>query len=343
MTPTNERALPSTTTAIAATRPGAVDDDASFTAIQLPVTAPRGYDVLVDVHAVSVNPVDVKTRATFAEAEAPRVLGFDAAGVVVAVGESVSNLVPGDEVFYAGSIARPGANTGLHLVDARIVAGKPRSLDFAEAAALPLTAITAWEALFERLLLSQATHGTLLVVGGAGGVGSMAIQLASALTSVTIVATASRPESREWVAQLGAHHVVHPDRLADDLDVVAPRGVDWVLSSFTAGRGATLASVLRPFGEIVVIDSMASDDVMAFKPRSQTVHWEYMFARPIHDPSSIAQHQLLERVADLVDRGQLRSTATTVLHPLDADRLREAHRMVETSSTIGKVVVRRDP
>lgn len=345
MTPTEHGygALPTTTTAIAATAPGGVDDATSFATIDMQVEQPTGHDILVGVRAVSVNPVDVKTLGRIDPDRAPKVLGFDAAGVVEAVGESVTHLIAGDEVFYAGSIGRDGANTRLHSVDARLVAAKPRTLDFAEAAAMPLTSITAWESLFERMLLSQGTHGTLLVVGGAGGVGSMAIQLAAALTSVTIVATASRPESRDWVTRHGAHHVVHPDRLADDLAVVAKDGVDWILSSYTEGRGAELAAVLRPFGEIVVIDSMSSDDAMAFKSRSQTVHWEYMFARPLHDPTSLAHHQILERIADLVDRGQLRSTLSTTLQPLDAERLREAHRMVASSTTIGKVVVRRDP
>ncbi len=333
---------PTTTAAIAALRPGPVDAPDSFAVVELDLPAPGPHDLLVDVRAVSVNPVDGKVRASFDPAQAPLVLGFDAAGVVTAVGEAVSAFAVGDEVYYAGSIARPGSNAELQLVDERVVGHKPRTLDFAAAAALPLTTITAWEILFDRLRLGPGSTGTLLVVGGAGGVGSMVIQLARARTGVTVIATAARPESRAWAEQLGAHHVVDHHDLAAAVRAVAPDGVDHVVSAYSEGNVEAFAELLAVHGAVVAIDDPVGLDLMPLKAKSQTWHWEFMFARPLSLPEDPYQRELLDEVARLVDAGQLRSSETTRLTPIDADTLREAHRRVESGTVVGKVVLTRD-
>lgn len=325
-----------------------IDDPASLVDHDLPRPAPGPRDLLVEVRAVSVNPVDVKVRAG-GDPDGVRVLGFDAAGVVVEVGDEVTLFAPGDHVWYAGDITRPGTNSALHLVDERIVGRKPASLSYAAAAAMPLTAITAWEGLFDKLGLDRTSTGTLLVVGASGGVGSMVLQLAEAmLPGVRVVATSSTPESREWVEGLGAEITV--DHRAGDLQgqiaSAAPGGVDWVFTTRVADPGqlALYVEVLKPFGQIVAIDDPDHLDVAFLKSKSISFHWELMFTRPIAGgDAQLAQHQLLDEVASLVDAGRLRSTATTVLSPIDAEQLREAHRRVESGRTIGKVVVAGKP
>src|SRR5829696_5719255 len=233
--------------AVAYRRSGPLDGAGALLDVEVRIPRAAGHDLLVEVRAVSVNPVDVKLRAGSDPGGQPRVLGFDAAGVVVGVGAEVSDFAVGDEVFYAGSVARAGSYASHQLVDERIVGRKPASLDFAEAAAVPLTGITAWEALFERL---RADAGTLLVVAGAGGVGSMVIQLARQRTGMTVVATASRPESVEWCRRMGAHQVVHPRTL---LDEVAASTVDAVITPFSDGNVEGFATVLKPRGAVVAI------------------------------------------------------------------------------------------
>ncbi|WP_327006743.1 zinc-binding alcohol dehydrogenase family protein [Dactylosporangium sp. NBC_01737] len=296
--------------------------------VELPVPAPGPRDLLVHVRAVSVNPVDFKVRRSGGD----KVLGWDAAGVVVTVGSEVSLFAPGDEVYYAGSIDRPGSNSRLHLVDERIVGRKPRSLDFAAAAAMPLTTITAWETLFDRFRLDAGSTGTLLVLGAAGGVGSMVIQLARALTGLTVIGSASRDESRKWALDLGAHDVV------DHRDL--PEGVDYIFSPRTAGRIERFAEILRPGGAITAIDEPEGLDLLPLKAKSISFHWELMFTRSLFQtPDMIAQHELLDRVADLVDAGAIRSTLATRLSPIDAATLTRAHEMVEDGHMVGKVVV----
>jgi zinc-binding alcohol dehydrogenase family protein len=331
--------VPTTARAIAATAPGPVDAETSFVATEIALGEPGAHDLLVEVRAVSVNPADVKVRASFGAQDAPKVLGFDAAGVVVATGSEVTAFAPGDEVYYAGSLGRTGANADHQLVDERIVGHKPATLDFAEAAALPLTTITAWETLFEHFALTKESTGTLLVMAGAGGVGSMAIQLARQLTSLTVVATASREESAAWVTELGAHHVVNHHHLEEEIAEVAPQGVDYILSPFSAGNVETYARILVPFGKVVAIDEPEGLDTLPLKARSQSWAWEFMFARPLFQPESTAQRELLEEAARLVDLGVLRTTLTKRLAPIDVDTLREAHRAVEGSGMVGKVVV----
>ena len=328
--------IPTRTTAVANTRPGAPD---VLVDVSLEIPTPGPHDLLVEVRAVSVNPADVKVRAGVDPGGQPKVLGFDAAGVVVAVGDAVSAFDVGDEVFYAGSIGRPGTNQQFHLVDERITGHKPASLDFAEAAALPLTSITAWESLFDRWKLTVGSTGTLLVLGAAGGVGSMLVQLARQLTGLTVIAAVSRPASGDWARELGAHEVVDRRDLVAEVTRLVPRGVDYLFSPFSAGMVETYARVMAVGGSVVAIDEPESLDTLPFKEKSQSWQWEFMFSRPLHDPESTAQRDLLDTVARLVDAGTLRTTLTTRLSPIDARTLREAHRLLETSETIGKVVV----
>ncbi|MGU3432128.1 zinc-binding alcohol dehydrogenase family protein [Actinomycetes bacterium M1A6_2h] len=290
---------------------------------------PTGYDLLVEVRAVSINPVDVKVRAGLTE---PRVLGFDAAGVVTAVGPDVTGRSVGDEVYYAGSIARDGSNANSQLVDERIVGRKPATLSFADAAALPLTSITAWEALFEKLRLDRSSTGTLLVVGAAGGTGSMVIQLARALTEVTVVASAGREESAAWATSLGAHRII-------GRDLTEAGSVDYIFSPFSDGNVDAYADILTVQGQVVAIDDPEGLDTMPLKSKSQTWHWEFMFAKALHAPDDSSQQVLLDQVADLVDNGSIRTTATRTLSPIGVDTLTEAHRIVASGTAIGKVVV----
>ena len=331
--------------AVAYTRSLPIDDPASLTDVRIDVPTPGPRDLLVEVRAVSVNPVDVKVRAGNDPQGDPKVLGYDAAGIVRAVGVDVTLFAPGDEVFYAGDISRPGTNSQFHVVDERIAATKPTTLDFAQAAALPLTAITAWEGLFDKLRLTADTTGTLLMVGATGGVGSVVLQLVRALVpGVQVIATAD-DAAQEWVRSLGAAAVVNHRRdLREEVRRVAPDGIDYVFTAHSAGQVEIYADLLKPFGQIVAIDDPETLDVLPLKSKALSWHWEFMFARPMHDAADlIRQHELLSTVAELVDAGSVRTTASTVLVPLDAEQLREAHRLVETGHVRGKVVVAERP
>jgi len=323
-----------------------VTDPECLLDVELPDPVPGERDLLVRVHAVSVNPVDTKVRRGVAPPEGGlRVLGFDAAGVVEAVGPRVTRFRPGDAVFYAGSRIRSGTNAELHCVDERIVGRKPATLDFAQAAAMPLTAITAWEALFDRLQLRLgAPHdaGTLLITAGAGGVGSIAVQLARRLTGARVIATASRPESRAQALALGAHLVVdHSQPLSEALQAVGVKWVERIFSvSNTDAHFAELAKVVAPQGRICVIDDPAPIDVRLLKARCASLHWEAMFTRSTFEtPDMIEQGRLLDEVSALVDAGTLRTTHASTLGRIDAASLREAHARVESGRTIGKVVL----
>ncbi|GAA3814176.1 zinc-binding alcohol dehydrogenase family protein [Amycolatopsis tucumanensis] len=316
-----------------------ITDPAAFEDVELPVPEPGPHDLLVRVEAVSVNPVDTKVRAGSDPGGEPRVLGFDAAGVVTATGAEVTLFQPGDEVYYAGTIDRPGTNAEYHVVDERIVGPKPRSLSFAQAAALPLTTITAYETLHDRFRVGPDSTGTLLVLAGAGGVGSILIQLARALTGLTVVATASRPESREWARSMGAHHVADHRDLVASVREVAPDGVDYVFSPNTAGRIEEFAELLRPGGAITAIDEPPGLELLPLKGKSISFHWELMFTRPLHGWDLIAQHNLLAHVAELVDAGTVRTTLTTELKPINASTVRQAHELTETGRTVGKTVI----
>lgn len=317
--------------------PGALFD---FEATR-PRPGPR--DLLIEVRAVSVNPVDGKVRSSRAGAEdAPVVLGWDGAGVVVETGAEVTLFSPGDEVWFAGAIDRPGSNAQFTLADERIVALKPRSLGFAQAAAMPLTAITAWEALFDSFRLRRDETGTLLVVGGAGGVGSMAIQLARRLTALTVVATASRPETEAWVRELGAHAVIdHRRPLSESLREAGFDGADYVfVTTQSAQHWPEATRAARPRGRLALIEGPGDYNLRLMTEKSLTVSWEYMFTRPVlRTPDMIRQHEILTEVARMTDEGALRTTARQNLGRIDAEALTRAHALSESGTAIGKIVL----
>ena len=330
--------------AVAYTHARPIEAEDALINIDLPDPFARHQDLLVAIKAVSVNPVDTKLRRQADPVGEPRVLGFDAAGIVTAIGPEVKNFGVGDAVWYAGSIARPGTNSEFHLVDERIAARKPATLSFAEAAALPLTAITAWEMLFDRLEIPMTPHrdATLLVIGGAGGVGSMAIQLARQITGVQVIATASRAETRDWCLTLGAHSVIdHSAGIDTELRRIGLTGVDYIFcTNATDKHWPAMVAALKPQGKVGVIDDPQMIDVRQLKQKSASLHWEMMFARPVFGtPDMIEQHRLLEAVAGLVDQGRIRTTLTENLGRIDADNLKRAHALVESGRVRGKVVL----
>ena len=314
--------------------------------IQLPEPTPGPRDLLVQVHAISVNPVDSKIRRNVSpQAGEAKVLGWDAAGIVKAVGSEVSLFQPGDRVYYAGAIDRPGANSELHVVDERIVGHMPKSLPFAEAAALPLTAITAWELLFERLQISQgsADEGqSLLIVGAAGGVGSILTQLARQLTGLTVIGTASRPQTQAWVRELGAHHVIdHSQPLSAELKRIGIAQVTHVASlTQTDQHFDELVEALAPQGRLALIDDPAQLDVVKLKRKSLSLHWELMFTRSLFQTADmLEQHRLLDRVAELIDAGTLKTTLGEHFGAINASNLRRAHSLLESGTARGKIVL----
>jgi NADPH2:quinone reductase len=332
--------------AVALTRYLPIDDPESLVDVELPQPKAGGHDLLVQVEAISVNPVDTKVRAPKPQVEVqPKVLGYDAAGVVEAVGDKVTLFKPGDEVWYAGDVTRAGTNQQLQLVDERIVGHKPKSLDFAQAAALPLTALTAWELLFDRFRfdIDGADAGrSLLVLAGAGGLGSIAIQLGR-LAGLEVVATASRPETIDWCKRMGANHVVdHREPLRPQLEAAGYKHVD-AIGCFTAAEPywTQMADVIAPQGRVgLVVGLREKLDLELLKNKSASVHWEFMFTRSMFGTKDIArQHEILDRVAALVDAGKLQTTWTQTLGSIDAAKLREAHRRLESGSTIGKLVL----
>jgi zinc-binding alcohol dehydrogenase family protein len=323
-----------------------IDAPESLIDFEAPKPEPKGRDIRVAVKAISANPVDYKVRK---RAEPPegdtKILGFDAAGVVDAVGPDVSLFKPGDEIWYAGSIQRPGTNSEFHLVDERIVGHKPKTLSFTQAAALPLTSITAWELLFDRLGVAPGKSldpRTLLIVGGAGGVGSILIQLARRLTGLTIIATASRPESSKWCLDLGAHHVIdHSKPMKDQIDALKVPPVALITGlTNTEQHFASLADIIAPQGKIGLIDDPASLNVNLLKGKSVSLHWELMFTRSTFQTDDmIAQHNMLEDVANLIDNGVLRTTLGKVLGKINAANLKQAHALLESGRATGKLVL----
>ena len=307
---------------------------------------PRGHDVRVAVKAISANPVDYKVRKRAAPPEGEmKILGYDAAGVVDAVGPEVTLFKPGDEVFYAGSIQRQGTNSEFHLVDERIVGRKPKSLSFAHAAALPLTSITAWELLFDRLGAvpgKSVDPRTLLITGGAGGVGSILIQIARRLTGLTVVATATRPESQKWCLDLGAHAVVdHGKPMKEQIEKLKVPPVALVASlTFTDQHYKAIADFMAPQGKFGLIDDPPEFNVSAFKGKAISIHWESMFTRSsFQTPDMIGQHALLNDVSDLVDKGVLRTTLDQSFGTINAANLKRAHALLESGKSRGKIVL----
>jgi NADPH:quinone reductase len=326
--------------------PGPIEAEGSLIDIDLPAPMPGERDLLVEVKAISVNPVDYKVRrSTPPQGDDWKVLGWDAAGIVRGVGAGVTLFQPGDEVFYAGSIIRPGTNAELHLVDERIVGRKPATLDWAEAAALPLTTLTAWEAFFDRLDVDRPVPGAaraILIIGGAGGVGSVAVQIARQRTDLTVIATASRPETREWVMALGAHHILdHAKPLADQIQALGIGAPAFVFSTtHTADHIADIAELIAPQGRFCLIDDPDGFDVMRFKRKAVSIHHELMFTRSIFGtPDMAEQGRILNEASALVDEGKLRTTLAERLSPINAANLRRAHAVVESGRARGKIVL----
>ena len=326
-------------------RSHAIDHPEALLDLEVPTPVPGGRDLLVRVRAVSVNPVDFKVRLRGDPPDGEvTVLGYDAAGVVDAVGPDCTLFRPGDAVFYAGDIRRQGTNAELHLVDERIAGRKPATLDFPASAALPLTSITAWELLFDRLgVRSGGGDGeALLVIGGGGGVGSMLIQLARQLTKLTIVATASRAETREWCTRLGAHFVVdHAGDLGAQIAALGAPPVTYVASlTHTDRHFEAIAAIVAPQGRVALIDDPGPIDVRLLKLKSVSLHWELMFTRSMFGTRDMqAQHDLLCAVADLIDRGVLHTTVSAELGTINAANLMRAHRLLESGRAHGKVVL----
>jgi zinc-binding alcohol dehydrogenase family protein len=325
-----------------------ITDSDSLQDFELPKPEPQERDLLVRVEAVSVNPVDTKIRQSQPAEQAestPRVLGWDVAGVVDSVGSDVNLFQPGDKVYYSGSLIRPGANSEYHVVDERLVAKKPASLNMSQAAALPLTAITAYEALFDRLGISEHSESgeeTILIIGGAGGVGSLAIQLAK-IAKLHVIATASRPESQAWCREMGADAIIdHTQSIPEKLQELGWPMVDYIFNTNqTDLHWGAMCEAIKPQGRICgIVDTVESVDLNALKPKSATFVWEFMFTRSMYQTEDmIEQHQLLTQIAEWVDRQKIQSTLTETLSPINAANLRTAHAKLESGRMIGKLVL----
>jgi len=323
-----------------------ITDHDSLKDIELPKPSPRERDLLVRVEAISVNPVDTKIRRsqpTDHEEPAPRVLGWDVAGVVESVGLEVSLFQSGDPVYYSGSLIRPGGNGEYHLVDERLVGKKPASLNMAQAAALPLTAITAYEALFDRLGISprgESEGKGILIIGGAGGVGSLAIQLAK-IAKLHVIATASRSESQAWCRKIGANEVIdHTRSIPAQLKQLDRPMVEYIFNtSQTDQYWQPMCEAIKPQGRICgIVETSGSLDLNALKSKSATFVWEFMFTRSMYQTEDmVEQHNLLEQVAEWVDAKKIQSTLTETLSPINAANLRTAHEKIESGRMIGKL------
>ncbi|MCL1067536.1 zinc-binding alcohol dehydrogenase family protein [Shewanella olleyana] len=327
-----------------------VTDVNSLQDIELTKPVATGRDILVEVKAVSVNPVDYKIRQDMpAEQDQWKVLGWDAAGVVTAVGDEVSLFKIGDKVWYAGDITRTGSNAEFQLVDERIVGNMPNALSYAEAAALPLTAITAWELLFDRLQVERSNNQTanetnkrILVIGAAGGVGSVMVQLIKQLTNLELIATASRPETVSWLEDLGADHIInHRNLLSDEFAAQSLAEVDYVVSlNNTEQHLVEIEKVIKPQGKFALIDDPKTLDIMPFKMKSISVHWEMMFTRSFFQTTDMqAQHDLLNSVATLIDDSIIKTTVGNHFGKINAENLRKAHQLLESQTAKGKIVL----
>ncbi|WP_353316008.1 zinc-binding alcohol dehydrogenase family protein [Candidatus Albibeggiatoa sp. nov. NOAA] len=328
-----------------------ITDSESLIDIELPQPIAMGRDLLIKVKAIAVNPVDYKIRQRIAPNEGEhKVLGWDAVGEVVAMGETATEFELGDTVYYAGDLNRQGSNAEYQLVDERLVGRKPKSLTEDEAAALPLTTITAWELLFEHLAIQQQSpdakqksNEIILVIGAAGGVGSILIQIAKAITGATIIATASRESSQAWVKKLGADYVIdHTKPLQAQIEALEIDQVTHVASlNATSAYFDVYTELLAPFGKIAMIDDPSKPlDVMKMKPKSQSLHIEFMFARSMHKAADMdEQGKLLNRVADLIDQGYIQTTVGKNLGVINAEHLRTAHEELESGKSIGKIVL----
>lgn len=325
----------------------AITEKNSFIEFETEKPTPEGFDLLVKIAAISVNPVDFKIRQIAAKdtiLETPKIIGWDAVGMVEAVGDKTSRFKVGDEVYYAGDITRPGSNAEYQLIDERIVGRKPKNLSIAEAAAIPLTGLTAYESLFDRIKINPETDKgkTVLILAGAGGVGSIAIQLAKKLGNLTVIATASRPDSEKWCKDLGADYVVNHYHLKEALEKIGHSQVDYILDFVDLeGYWETAAEIIKPQGHIVSITGSSKPlNLDLLKTKSVSFSWELMYTRSMFTTEDIdRQHQILNEIADLLDAGTLKTTLTTTLEGFTVDNLKKAHQMQESGKTIGKTVI----
>ena len=313
--------------------------------IELEVETPQlnPNDLLVEIRGISVNPVDVKVRASISSEQEHKIIGYDASGVVKDIGSAVSRFKIGDEVFYSGDITRQGTNAEFHAVDERIVGKKPQSLDFTEAAGLPLTSITAWEILFDCFAINE-TEGkgkSILIIGAAGGVGSILIQLVKKLTQMTVIATASRPDTIEWVKKMGADHVInHRESLIEQMRDLKIEPEYVASLNGTKGHFPAVVELIKPRVHIALIDDPESLDIHSIKPKALSFSWEFMFARSMFQTEDIEkQHELLNRVSQLIDDGTIISTVTNNLGVLSVEKLKKAHQLQESGRVIGKNVL----
>ncbi|MGB7595922.1 MAG: zinc-binding alcohol dehydrogenase family protein [Erysipelotrichaceae bacterium] len=323
-----------------------IDDERSLMDVEVPKPTAKGKDLLVKVMAIAVNPVDTKMRKNRATVNAPQILGWDVAGIVEATGEACELFRPGDEVYYAGELSRPGCYSEYHLVDERIVGKKPASLDFEQSAAIPLTGITAYESLFDRLRVgrkpAENKGKTILIIGAAGGVGSMALQLAKN-AGLTVIGTASRPESIQWVKAHGADAVInHYEAFKSQLTELSIQGVEYILClNATATHWNNMAEVIKPQGSICsIVDTDAPINLNLLKPKSVGFTWEFMFTRSMFKTEDmIKQHLLLNDLSAMIDLGVIKTTVNQVMSPINAQNLRKAHKSLEEGRTIGKIVL----
>ncbi len=318
-----------------------ISDENALYELDVEKPSPGARDLLVKIHAIAVNPVDTKVRAG-APTDKPRILGWDAVGVVEAIGADVTLFQPGDDVFYAGDITRAGSYAEYGLVDERIAGHKPRSLNDADAAALPLTSLTAWELLFDRLEVQAEDDAALLIIGAGGGVGSILTQLASKLTKLTVIGTASRQETADWVRKLGAHHVIdHHRPLGEQLEAIGHKEVRYVVSlTHTDSYYAQLIDVIAPQGKLALIDDPETLDAVPLKRKAISLHWELMFTRSLfHTADMQRQHEILQRVSQLIDDKTLQTTAGEHHGTINAANLRQAHALIESGRARGKIVL----
>jgi NADPH:quinone reductase len=323
-----------------------ISDPESFLDLTADKPVPRARDLLVEIYAIGINPVDAKIRAgggPGAPDGSLKILGWDAAGIVRAVGSAVTLFRPGEEVFYAGSVDRPGSYAEFQCVDERIVAHKPKNIGFAESAAMPLTTITAWEMLFDRLKIDRIKDGVLLVVGGAGGVGSIGIQLARELTKLKVIATASRSETRDWCLKMGAHHVIdHRQPLSSQVKAIVTSGADYVLGlTKIEEHFQELIESMAPQSALALIENPARPlEITLLKPKSISLHWEFMFTRPVFQtPDMSEQGRLLTELSRLMEAGRIQTTLQNNLGKITAENIKRAHALIESGRSLGKVVL----
>lgn len=325
-----------------------IEKEDSFIEFETPKPTPDGYNLLVKIQAVSVNPVDFKIRQNSAKdtvLETPKIIGWDAVGIVEAIGDQVSLFKVGDEVYYAGDLNKQGSNAEYQLIDERIVGKKPKSLSTEQAVAMPLTGLTAWEILFDRIRIDEEKDKgkTILIIGGAGGVGSVAIQLAKRIAGLTVIATASRPESIEWCKQQGADFVVNHKNLIEEVRNAGFQHVDFILDFVDVNQyWSAFVELIKPQGHIGSIsDPVESVNLRQLKGKSASFHWELMFTRSMFQTEDMMeQHHILNQLADLLDNGTIQSTLKTTFNGLTVSNFKEAHKLLESGSTIGKIAIK---